>query len=425
MQRLALLVLLASGSCVSQAQQWQFDWDWAVSGYQTERRDSDFITPETDKYAHIDSLLDLQIRSGQWNGLFALYSQNLYQNHPQAWWTESDHQWIVRELAWQGSLEIGEQNIDLTLGKIRLDYGVSYAYRPLDMFKPYRQNPIGLSVEEGSLVATASSFDMDGEWTLLYTNSHWTDSDVDAFDRANQQHGAGIRRYGLLGQHEYQLIGYYDDVRHASLGGSWVTVPNQAWEFHTEALWQQQSIGYQLPTHPLQPVMLAENGPAWQVLAGFTYSTESGHSFIGEYWFDERAWSKTDWQQAQRRAQPLNVQSNTQPLASSYAQGLNHYNLTQHNIMLHWSWDTNSWLQWQNNTDWEWLRDITPTLDLLISPQDGGVIATQWFNYQWIDTGNASVDLEFTARFLTGDADSAYAQINDRRTLVFMIRGKF
>lgn len=93
--------------------------------------------------------------------------------------------------------------------------------------------------------------------------------------------------------------------------------------------------------------------------------------------------------------------------------------------MLHWSWDTQTWLQWRGGETWSWLGDVTPKLDLLISPQDGGVIATQWLTYQWIDNGDLSIDLEFTARFLSGKSNSAYAQVNQSHTLTFTIKGKF
>ncbi|MGF1910956.1 hypothetical protein L4C38_16095 [Vibrio kasasachensis] len=425
MRSTTLLALFTLISTPATAQHWQVDWDWALSASQNQLRNSAFINPTRNSRSQIDGLLDVQIGYGQWNGLFALYSQNLYQSKPQGWFENTDNQLIVREMAWQGSLPIGEQSIDITLGKIRLDYGVSYGYRPLDMFKPYRQNPIGLSVEEGATVAALSQFDANGEWSLLYTNSHWSDNEVDHFDLANQQQGVGIRRYGLINQHEYQLIAYYDDVRRGALGASWVSILDPSWEFHAEALWQHESQQFTLPEQAFHPVVLKQVGEAWQGLAGFTYTTMNGHSFIGEYWFDSRAWSKQQWQRAQDRAQPLLHSTPTQPIAKSYAQGLNHYNLTQHSIMLHWNWDTDSWLQWQTNDDWQWLSNFTPKLDLLLAPQDGGLIATQWLTYQWIDTGDASVDLEFTARFLAGKSNSAYAQINDRRTLVFTIKGKF
>ncbi|OLQ94237.1 hypothetical protein BIY21_00110 [Vibrio ponticus] len=425
MQRLFLTVLLAASPALTQAQNLYLNWDWAVSESQKQFTSSAFIEPNTEQRFQLDALLDVEFAYQNWSGIGTLYSQDIYQSDNHTWFEESESQLIVRELAWQGSVELGTQSYDLSLGKIRLDYGVSYAYRPLDMFKPYRQNPIGLSVEEGAMVAALSSFDASGEWSLLYTNSHWTDNKVEQFDQANQQQGVGMRRYQLHGAHEYQFIGYYDDVRRGAIGASWVTVPLPAWEFHTEALWQKQSMQFTQPIQLFAPVELAQAGEAWQALAGFTYTAISGHSFIGEYWYDSRAWSDSEWQNAIEQGQGLKNSAQTYAIATSYAQGLSHYNLTQHNVMLHWRWDSQTWLQWQTDGAWSWLGDVTPKLDLLISPQDGGVVATQWITYQWIDNGDLSIDLEFTARFLSGKNESAYAQVNQSHTLTFTIKGKF
>ncbi len=115
----------------------------------------------------------------------------------------------------------------------------------------------------------------------------------------------------------------------------------------------------------------------------------------------------------------------TQPIARSYANGLNHANLVEHNVMLHWSLDSSSWSQWQWSKDWLWLGDLTPTLDLLVAPQDGGVIATQWLNYTVYDSGSVSFLTEFAARFMTGDSESIYANLADKRMIFINLRGKF
>ncbi len=57
---------------------------------------------------------------------------------------------IISELFWQESFDIFDMPLDLQLGKVRLDWGVGYGYRPLDIFTPYRRNPVGIQVEEGA-----------------------------------------------------------------------------------------------------------------------------------------------------------------------------------------------------------------------------------------------------------------------------------
>ncbi|MFA0421932.1 hypothetical protein AB4562_07815, partial [Vibrio sp. 10N.222.54.A1] len=149
--------------------------------------------------------------------------------------------------------------------------------------------------------------------------------------------------------------------------------------------------------------------------AGLTWANDTGHNVVLEYWFDSRAWSHSEWQSAIESAESLSVNPMTSSLAGSYAQGYQHANLVQHNIMFHWSLDSTH----------GWLEDITPTFDVMLSPQDGGFIATQWLNYQALDNGNSSLDLELAARFLGGKSDSAYASLPDSHMILLNIKGRF
>ncbi|MCG6274321.1 hypothetical protein K6U70_19605 [Vibrio vulnificus] len=407
------------------------EWDWALSYEAAQSRQSVFTTTQYAHRSELNAMLDLQLayhtQQGQWTSSFALYSDGLYLNNGErsVWWESRDSQWVVRELAWLGEWQVGDWLLDVSIGKLRLDWGVGYGYRPLDLFRPYRQNPVTLVAEEGTGVVSFSHYDLAGEWTLLFTDSSWSQMEQSALDEAAQQRGAGIRRYWLDDDHEWQWIAYYDDVRQGLIGGSVRTVFNEALSLHSSALWQHQSVGYQLPDSLFAPVAVEEQGEAWQALVGVNWASESGHSLLAEYWYDSRAWSKRQWQQAMDRARMLRQQPNTEPLAASYAQGFEHANLVQHNLMLHWSWDSNAWMMWHGISAPQWLADVTPTLDILFSPEDGGVILTQWIRYQWIDTGQQSVELEFAARFLTGDSQSAYAQIEDKHMMVLNLKGRF
>jgi hypothetical protein len=112
-------------------------------------------------------------------------------------------------------------------------------------------------------------------------------------------------------------------------------------------------------------------------------------------------------------------------LSASYAQGFQHSNIVQHNVMLHWSLNSTAWSQWGWSQKINWIQHVTPTFDLLYSPQDNGIIATQWLNYEWIDTGSASLDLELAARFLTGKSNSAYANLPDKHMILLNLKGRF
>lgn len=409
-----------------------FEWDWAVSYETDKQRDSAFMESQGDARDSLNALLDVQVNYQNVSGLFTLYSQGLYLNQQgdSAWWENADNQLLIRELAWQGEWQVGDTTLDVSAGKLRVDWGVGYGYRPLDLFKPYRQNPVGLVAEEGAGVFSLSHYDMAGEWTVIATDSSWGQQEQSALDQAAEQRGVGIRRYALVGDTEYQWIGYYDDVRRGLLGASAIAVWDESIAMHGSLLWQKQSVGYQfqnegLPSDLYQPVMVGEQGSALQALVGLNWANQAGHNVIAEYWYDSRAWSKSQWDQAIARGESLSQSPDTGLLATSYAQGLLHANIVQHNLMLHWRWDLEAWAAWQGSADLGWLSDVTPTLDVMFSPQDGGVIMTQWLNYQWVDTGAQSVEVEVAARFLTGDDHSAYAQINDKYMIVFNIKGKF
>ncbi|WP_428435771.1 hypothetical protein [Photobacterium frigidiphilum] len=452
---LMILVLLNTPCSAASNSDLSLHWDWMISAESVQSRSSPFIPPQPDSRQTIDGLLEVEVGYKQWLGLISLKTTDLYSetqgdasstnqntlssndrnNDPSA-------EFIIRELYWQGGFSlaneiVGEQYIDVTLGKIRLDWGVGYGYRPLDIIKPYRRNPVGIVAEEGAGVVALSVFDATGEWTLLYTDSSWTSQSLNDLERQSQQQGVGVRHYRMQGEQEYQWLAYYDDVRHGLIGGSVVSVLDLAWEFHGSATFQHQSLGYELPSSNQQPVVLSEQGNAFQTLLGLTWANEVGNSIILEYWYDSRAWSSSQWQQAIDTATSLNKMatpstnstqtgtSQNTALSASYAQGFQLSNIVQHNVMLHWSLNSTAWAQWDWSREINWIQHVTPTFDLLYSPQDNGIIATQWLNYEWIDTGSASLDLELAARFLTGKSNSAYANLPDKHLILLNLKGQF
>ncbi|NOH80347.1 hypothetical protein F0231_11425 [Vibrio sp. RE86] len=395
------------------------DWDFQVSGSQTEHRHS-VLFPDSyvSSSENIDAVLDVQVEANGFTGLVAFKANDLYHSDASV---SYDSELIVQEAFWQGGLF--DLPIDMTLGKVRLDWGVGYGYRPLDLFKPYRRNPVGIQVEEGAGTLLASYFDMSGEWSLVYTDSSWTQQEGSDLEQAAQQQGAGVRRYALLGDTEWQAIAYYDDVRKGLVGGSIVTVFDQAWSLHGSAVYQREYLTYQQHRANV-PVSLTTEDNGFQALVGLNWANSTGNNIILEYWFDNRGWSHSEWQSAFSSASGMANVGQTQ-LASSYAQGLNQVNLVQHNVMFHWSLDSSSWSHWEWSQSILWLEDLTPTFDVLYSPQDQGVIATQWLDYQLFDSGTISFSTEFAARFMTGDKESVYANLSDKRMIFINLKGKF
>ncbi|WP_333003988.1 hypothetical protein [Vibrio coralliilyticus] len=399
-----------------------FNWDWTVSVSQSQHRGSAWFEPHTaSNTEQLDALLRVQAEWQNWSGLLAAKSSQLASSNSS---DSTDNELIVQEFFWQGVWETGVLPIDMTLGKIRLDWGVGYGYRPLDLFKPYRRNPVGIQVEEGAGVAMASYFDLSGEWSLLYSDSSWTKQESSELEQRTEQQGIGLRRYWLTEETEWQGIAYYDDVRQGLIGGSMVSVYDASWAYHASFVYQRNYLGFE-QQGLYSPVILANKSSGFQGLVGLNWASQAGNQIIVEYWYDNRAWSKEDWRQGLERAAALSESVSTAGLSHSYAQGLNHINLVQHNVMFHWSLNPTSWSQWQWSKNALWLENVEPTFDLLLSPQDGGVIATQWINYSAYDSGQTSVDVELAARFMTGSHDSVYANLSDKRMIFINLKGKF
>lgn len=400
----------------------EFEWDWMLSFEKAHHQYTSMTGKPTESQSlTVNGLVDVQINWQGWTTLLAANGKNIASDDRN---DSFDGDLIIQELFWQGSVDYLNTTVDMMFGKVRTDWGVGYGYRPLDIFKPYRRNPIGIQVEEGAGTAMLSYFDSLGEWSLIYSDSSWTQQEGSELQIRQQQQGAGFRRYALTGDTEWQAIAYYDDVRQGLLAGSIVTVLNYSLEWHASALYQRSYLSFQ-QEETLSPVELQEFDNGYQGLLGINWANSSGLNVIAEYWYDSRSWGQSEWTQALNKSHLLEQEAVTSRLAGSYAQGLNHTNLMVHNLLLHWSLDSSSWSHWDWSRNSQWLDKFEPKMDLLISPEDGGLIATQWFNYQAYDSGSASFNIEVAARLLTGRSSSLYANLSDKHMILLNVKGKF
>ncbi|BDY04321.1 hypothetical protein [Ferrimonas sp. YFM] len=385
---LAFWALLPIGSVMADTQ-----WHWQLSHGQGQSSHS-VLFPDYRSADRQDALIGLSHQQGNWRtSASATWERDESGSTGQLW---------LQELVWQAPL--ADSDLELTLGKARIDWGVGYGYRPLDLFRGYRRHPLGVQVEEGVGVAALSHFTLDGEWTLIATDASWSSAPETAMSQASEQQGLGLRHYRMLMGHEWQLLGYYDDVRRGLIGASYVWVPTDALEIHGSALYQARFPGYQLTGQPQAPVALTSQHDAVQALLGLTWSHVSGHQLILEYWFDGRAWSQSQWQSALHRADAAKEVPSVQ---RTYAAGFANGNLTQHSLMLHWRLSAES---------------LELRLDLLMDPQSQGVIATPRLNWSF---EQHSLNLELAMRTLLGSADSPYRNLPDKRMIFVNLTGRF
>ncbi|CCO46586.1 conserved hypothetical protein [Vibrio nigripulchritudo SOn1] len=417
------LILSVLVSPVALSSELSSNWDWMISADTTQHQATNgVLASDEESIQSVDALLEVELGYQSLNASLALLGNDIYHSESSV---NPESDLIIRELFWQGSVDIASTTLDATVGKIRQDYGVGYGYRPLDVFNPYRRNPVGIQVEEGVGVVSLSHFGAEGEWTAIATTSSLTQQEATEIQKAAEQHGVGVRYYVLRDDSEFQVIGYFDDVRKGLVGASWVTVFGSEWEWHSSAVIQRKHLAYHQPSQILAPVVLETQRAAQQVMTGITWSSFSGHSVIAEYWYDSRAWGKEEWEDAQVSATSLRETYGQDSLANSYGLGLTNANLTKHNVMFHWTLDTQNWQGQHWTAAPGWFEKLTPTVDLMIAPEDGGVISTPKLSFEWYDDGASRFETELAARFYNGKDKSLYKNLKTNSMILLNFKGRF
>ncbi|ROP59494.1 hypothetical protein EDF81_2302 [Enterobacter sp. BIGb0383] len=412
--RLFILLMLITG--VRAEANLNVNWTWQNSLESEQSRHTKLNNDSGGSTQSLDSLITSTVEWNNITGTFVMTGNNLLATDSQ---NSTDKKFIVQELFWQPEMKIAGLPLDISVGKERLDWGVGYGFRPLDIFKSYERNPPGIQVDEGVGAATASWFDGTGQWELVATDESWTSSNTDQARRAKKQHGIGFRRYALLRNTELQGIMYFDQVHYGTVGGSVVAVLSPALEVHSSFAYAQRYQAYKQGDIN-EPVKWAMGHDSYQFLLGLNWANTAGLNIIGEYWYDGRSWDKKMWKQAIQRSGELSHHSDTRELASSYSYGLYNRSLVAQNLMLHFKMDMSAL-----HSRRLWLEKFEPSVDLLISPTDGGLVATPRLSYQVYESGQSDMTLELVSRFYTGFADSVYANVPDRNLTFINLKVNF
>ncbi|WP_417761896.1 hypothetical protein [Shewanella sp.] len=410
----ALCYVSALGANGATAADWQWDWQ---SGMTSNKAQTSRFFGDADSSNQWQSLLSLQLTEGNLRS-----TANLQYNRSLDGGGGIQHG-SLSSLYWQQSLN-EQANWEVTLGKVQLDWGVGYGYRPLDIFSDYQRHPVGIQVEQGAQLAMLTHFTANGTWQWLVSRSHYS-----SITPAQTQQGLGMRRYWFDGVNEWQALLYWDQQRHWLAGASLVTVIGDSLELHGSLLYQQQYVSPQLPAvnESTAPVTLQRQQHSWQTLFGFTWANRAGIQIIGEYWFDSRSWSKHDWQQAQTLAQlaldqaalnsamPIDTRRNP----ARYGYGYRHANIMQHTMLLHWAANSRFWQQINDS-----LASFSTSIDLLFGPADGSVVLTPRMRYQLRDN-SSSLALSLSWRYYGGRSDAAFANLGQQSVTWLGLTGRF
>lgn len=302
---------------------------------------------------------------------------------------------------------------DVTLGKRRMEWGVGYGFRPLDVIKPVPRRDLIIKTPEGLPMVAFEHYTGNSAVTLLAGNDFQYNDD--GYQSGGTEYAA--RYYALVNGWDVQaLIHRRPDVDYeAGAGFSWAA--NEELELHGSALYQRQ---YQKWINTLteqsgtvlastDPMVLRTFDDGIKGLVGMTYTWRSGHSLLFEYWYDDTGYSAAEWKSLRdlTKTQRALLSSGTVPAVyaniAASTRFLQQPNPMQQNILLRWFFDNG--------------ERFVPALDALFTPQDHGAVVTVSATKE---VGTAYT-LEYGVRHYGGADDSVYRAL----PVKYVIYGNF
>ncbi|UGQ44863.1 hypothetical protein [Massilia endophytica] len=165
----------------------------------------------------------------------------------------------------------------LTAGKKVMSWDVGYAFRPLDVVQQEDRRALNPVTLEGVPMLAWESFGEDSAMTVVLSNP--------GHGRADQPRDDGslaLRLYRHRGERDEYAVLRLSRRNGTEAGASFSHVLNEGVELHASLLWQQRHEEWQ--RQRWQPA-----GRGAKALAGFTWTTESQFSVLGEAWVDRSA----------------------------------------------------------------------------------------------------------------------------------------
>jgi len=179
----------------------------------------------------------------------------------------------VNELAVESPLAGGF----LTAGKKIMSGDVGYAFRPLDVVQQEDRRALNPSTLEGVPMLAQEVFDEDHALTMVLSNPGRGKASQPRDDEA-----LAVRLYRHRGERDEYAVFRLSQRNGLEAGASFSHVLNEGTELHGSMLWQQKHDEWR------QQRWIAA-GRGGKALAGFTWTTESQFSVIGEAWLDRSA----------------------------------------------------------------------------------------------------------------------------------------
>jgi hypothetical protein len=162
----------------------------------------------------------------------------------------------------------------LTAGKKVMSWDVGYAFRPLDVVQQEDRRALNPATLDGVPMLAWETFSEDNAMTVVLSNpSH---------GRTNQPRDDGslaVRWYRHRGERDEYAVLRLSHRNGVEAGASFSHVLNEGVELHGSLLWQQHHDEW-------RQQRWIPAGRGGKALAGFTWTTESQFSILGEAWID-------------------------------------------------------------------------------------------------------------------------------------------
>lgn len=155
----------------------------------------------------------------------------------------------------------------ITAGKKVMSWDVGYAFRPLDVLQREDRRALNPLALEGIPMLAWERFDADSATTIAWANPGRGQS----AGAQRDDEAIAIRQYRQRGARDEYAVLRLSRRNGIEAGASFSQVAGDGLELHASLLWQQR------PAH------------GGKALAGFTWTTESKVSVLGEAWTDRSA----------------------------------------------------------------------------------------------------------------------------------------
>lgn len=291
--------------------------------------------------------------------------------------------------------------IGASIGKKVASWGIGQAFRPLDVLQRENRQAVEPLDLEGVPMAMLEYFGESSALTIVAANRSW----LSGGGQRDETEG-GVKYTALAGGTDVQLVGYIKEASELSLGAGAANVFGDSLEAHASF---NYLASYAKPRHSLagqSPALLNTANPftdkkmdnGVQLLVGGSWTWESRVSLMMEAWHDDTAFTKDEWlgilelTRSQRAMLGLGVPADAvYGNVNGNSRFYQRPNLLQDTIMIRLAYDGGY---------------FKPELYILNTPLDGGLLITAAAEYRAWD----GVYLFGAARFLTGMANSAYAE---------------